>query len=415
MAKKIAIIGSGISGLSAAYFLKDNHDITLFEKNERLGGHSRTISISKNNQTIEVDTGFIVLNDRTYPNLMKLFADLDIDLVATEMSFAISANKGMLEWSGTSIDSLFAQRKNLFNVAMLKGVWDIIKFNKNSLKVIKQFPGLSLQELISKMNLGSWFKQYYLLPMGGAIWSCSYAKMLDFPASTFVNFFNNHGLLSVSNRPQWYSLKNKSIAYVSSLEKLIKNKAKVILNSRIDSVIRNEKGVEIQTASGIDHFDEIIFACNPTEILKLLKDPSSDEKNILEKFTCQKNIAITHGDIKQMPKLKKCWSSWNYLYDQNLKSDRVSVTYWMNKLQHINQDFPLFVTLNPIEKIEDEFIYDIHEFYHPVFDQKAINAQKEISDIQGLNKTWYCGAYLRYGFHEDGISSSINILDKINK
>ncbi len=410
--KRIAIIGSGISGLSAAYFLKDKYDITLYEKDNRLGGHSRTISI--NNKKINVDTGFIVLNDRTYPNLNNLFKELDIELTKTEMSFSISAQGGELEWSGTSLDSLFAQRKNIFNLKMLKGIFDILKFNRQALFFTQKFPAITLQELIDKMNLGSWFSNYYILPMGGAIWSCSYKQIMDFPASSFVQFFHNHGLLNITNRPQWYTLKNKSTSYVQKLEQLIREKGKILTDCSISSIIRKENTVEIKAANNdIQYFDEVIFSCHPEEILQILKDPTPEELSALTKFSRQKNIVYTHSDLNQMPKLHKCWSSWNYLYNKDSKN--VAVTYWMNKLQHIDDSFPLFVTLNPNSIIPDNKIHDIYGFYHPVFDQNSIQAQKLLDKIQGNNKIWFCGAYLRYGFHEDGIWSTTAMINKMNK
>ncbi len=368
--KRIAIIGSGISGLSAAYFLKDDHKITLYEKNYSLGGHSRTITINdQNGRAIEVDTGFIVLNDRTYPNLNSLFQNLKIELVKTEMSFSISANDGDIEWSGTSINKLFAQRKNIFNIPMLRGIFDILKFNKNAINFVKEFPHITLGELINRMSLKSWFRDYYILPMGGAIWSCSYQTMMDFPASTFVSFFYNHGLLSINNRPQWYTLKNKSISYVKALIDLILVKGKIFKNSSIEYIKRTEFGVEIkESAKDPCHYDELVFACHPTDIIDILQDITSRERAILEKFSKQKNTAYTHCDLEQMPKLKKCWSSWNYLYKKGLGEQNVSVTYWMNKLQHIDEYFPLFVTLNPISPIAKDKIYDIYDFYHPIFD-----------------------------------------------
>jgi predicted NAD/FAD-binding protein len=413
--KKIAIIGSGISGLSAAYFLKDRYDVTIYEKNDRLGGHSRTIKILDNQ--ISVDTGFIVLNDRNYPNLNVLFSEIGIDIVKTEMSFAMSVNNGELEWSGDSLDTLFAQRKNLFNFKMLKGVFDILKFNKNAVEYITKFPNLTLAELIDKMSLGEWFKDYYIVPMGGAIWSCPYIKMMDFPASSFVNFFHNHGLLTINNRPTWYTLKNKSIDYVTKLEKLLEQSSTIIKNSSIKSVKRTDKGVEIKRSANDkqEDYDEVIFACHPVEILSILTDSTTEEKNCLEQFSRQENIVYTHCEENQMPKIKKCWSSWNYIFsNQEKNKPNISVTYWMNKLQHIPDFQPVFVTLNPISHIPEDKIYDVFKFFHPVFDYNSIVGQEKIEEIQGKNKIWYCGAYLRYGFHEDGIWSAKNILGKIN-
>ena len=415
--KKIAVIGSGISGLSAAYFLKDQYEITLYEKSSRLGGHSRTITISDQNiGKIEVDTGFIVLNDRTYPNLNNLLQNLNIELVKTEMSFAISANGGDLEWASTSIDSLFAQRKNIFNLPMLRGIFDILKFNRNAIKFVKEYPDLTLGELIDKMCLKSWFRDYYMLPMGGAIWSCPYKTMMNFPASTFVSFFDNHGLLSINNAPQWYTIKDKSISYVKALTHLIEKKGRILKNSSIDYINRTERGVGIKESDKeIDNYDEVIFACHPTEILNILQDATTKEKTILKKFSNQKNTAYTHSDEQQMPKLKRCWSSWNYIYKKGLGETNVSVTYWMNKLQHIDESCPLFVTLNPIAPITPDKIHDMYDFYHPIFDRESIEGQKEIDNIQGANRIWFTGAYLRYGFHEDGIWSALNMLSKMSR
>lgn len=417
MKKPLAIIGSGISGLSAAYFLKDQFDVTLFEKNDRLGGHSRTITVTDlKNQQIDVDTGFIVLNDRNYPNLNKLFEHLKIDIVKTEMTFSVSVNQGALEWSGTSIDSFFAQRKNLLNIRMLKGIMDIFTFNKKALKCLEEFPQQTLGQFIDSLGLGTWFRDYYILPMGGAIWSCPYSKILEFPASTFIHFFNNHGLLTIDDRPQWYTLKNKSISYVQAFEQAISPHVKIVKNTTIDYISRTDHGVHI-TLPGEDtkNFDEVIFSCHPTEILKVLKYPSALEQSILSKFSNQKNVVYTHRDENLMPKRRKCWSSWNYLLNKNDHNQDVCVTYWMNGLQHIDKSSLVFVSLNPNITINEDKIYDICEFSHPVFDRSAIDAQEQIREIQGTNKLWFCGAYLRYGFHEDGISSAINMVRTMGK
>ncbi len=401
--KKIAIIGSGISGLSAAYFLKDQAQITLFEKKSRLGGHSRTIQL-KNDMI--VDTGFIVLNDRNYPNLLKLFSDINVEIEKTCMSFSVSMNGGELEWAGGGFNQIFAQRKNIFSLSMWKGIFDILKFNQKAYSFINS--SITLGELIEKMNLGVWFQNAYILPMGSAIWSCPPEKILEFPASAFINFFHNHGLLSLHNRPQWYTLKNKSIDYVQKLEKLILEKGRIVYNDSIHVTRKDQQAWILDEA-----FDEVIFACHPEEILKMI-DASILEKEVLSKFTRQKNIAYTHSDVKQMPQNTNCWSSWNYCVEQTHKNSGGCVTYWMNRLQNIRSALPVFVTLNPARPIDKEKIHDVYEFYHPIFDQKALEAQKEIKNIQGENKFWFCGAYLRNGFHEDGIWSTVTMIEKMN-
>jgi len=415
--KKLAIIGSGISGLSAAYFLKDKYDITVYEKNAVFGGHSRTISILDNKKLkVYVDTGFIVLNDRTYPLLNKLLKDLEVDIEDTEMSFAVSADDGQLEWAGSSFDTLFAQRKNLFNIKMLRGVLDIIKFNTKAKDFIKESPDLSLGELIKTMNLGSWFRDYYILPMGGAIWSCPSSTMLSFPATTFVSFFDNHGLLSLKNRPQWHTIKNKSKEYVKALVASISKNNTLKKNCNIDYIncLNSKIHIKVYDEDPVV-YDEVLFACHPVEILPILKSINPVMQNALKKFSRQKNVAYTHFDSKQMPKKKKCWSSWNYLYQKGEEASMVAVTYWMNKLQHISFETPLFVTLNPVSPVAKEKIYDIHEFYHPIFDQNAIDGQLSLNKMQGNSHIWFCGAYLRYGFHEDGVWSAVDVSRRMKK
>jgi predicted NAD/FAD-binding protein len=407
--KKIAIIGSGISGLSAAYFLKEDFDITIFEKLSRIGGNSRTIEISKDSFNTKVDTGFIVLNDRNYPLLTKLFEDLKIELHDTEMSFSVSSSK--YEWSGNNLDSLFAQRKNLLDIKMIKGVLDILKFNKKAVEFVDKNPTLSIDELINSMNLGIWFKENYLYPMGSSIWSSNTEEIAKFPAKSFVSFFNNHGLLTINNRPEWMSLKNKSIDYVSKLENLLQEKVKIIKNANIQSINRDKNKIKIRNEDQDYEFDKVIFSNHPEEILKNLKDPSQLEEKILRKFKQSKNIAYTHNDERMMPHLKKCWASWNFKYDNNLEQG--SVTYWMNKLQNIDYNFPIFVTLNPIIPIKDSKIYDIYEFYHPQYNMDSLLGQKEIRKIQGKNNLYFCGAYIKNGFHEDGISSAKEVADAI--
>lgn len=415
--KKLAIIGSGISGLSTAYFLnrEKKFDITIYEKNNCLGGHSRTIDIydKKDKENIAVDTGFIVFNKQNYPNLVRLFSDLNVVTEKTEMSFSVFSKnaKQNFEWSGSSVDSFFAQRKNIFNISVWKGILDIVKFNKHGVKFVYDNPNMTMGEFIDKNNFGNFFKNKYIMPMGGSIWSSSAGDILNFPAKTFIEFFKNHGLLSIKNRPQWYTLNGKSREYIEKIKAKLKG-ANIITNAKIEKIERTNRKVLVKQKSKKDIFDEIVFACHPKEILKMLDKVSSDEKRILSKFKRQKNVAYTHCDTSQMPTLKKCWSSWNCCIGQN-DNKGIFVTYWMNKLQHIKQSFPLFITLNPVTNILQSKIYDKHEFYHPIFDFDAIDGQKEIKNIQGETGTWFCGAFLRNGFHEDGIWSAASIAKHI--
>jgi predicted NAD/FAD-binding protein len=406
---KTAIIGSGIAGLSAAYFLKDHHDVTIYEKADRLGGHSRTIQIQNGPEQVLVDTGFIVLNDRTYPYLNKFFSELGVAIEPTEMSFSVSSIKSGLEWAGNSLGTLFAQKKNLLNFSMIRGVLDILKFNKKAHHWVVQNPNLTLRELISSLGLGEWFKTNYLLPMGGAIWSNATPIILDFPATAFVDFFSNHGLLSLKDRPQWYTPRLKSLDYIQRLEKIFEEKnIAVIKNARV-IVSRRDESVIITLRDSLSPpqvYDNVVFACHPSKIIDVLENPSIEEYLLFAKFATQSNKIYTHKNKNYMPKNPKCWSSWNYLHSDAITLDSVSLTYWMNKLQHIPKDFPVFVTLNPREEIPMEDIFDVHTFEHVVYDYNSNQNILSVQGLQGKNRTWFCGAYLRYGFHEDGIWSA---------
>jgi predicted NAD/FAD-binding protein len=416
MSKNIAIIGAGISGLSTAFTLyKNNINFTIYEKNDYIGGNARTIDISS--QTLDktqVDTGFIVFNNLNYPNLTALFKLLNVDTIKTTMSLGVSINKN-LEYSGTSISSLFAQRKNIFNPKFLKMLYDIIKFNNYCIKKSHLIAdNMSLNDLIDKLKISYYCKYYYILPMGGAIWSTSISDMLNFPAKTFVNFCNNHKLFNIIDRPQWFSVKGGSKSYV---EKLIANfKDKIVLNSKIKEIERMQDSVKIIFNDGsFKIFDEVVFACNADQALALLKNPSHQEIQILRKLNYTDNIALTHHDEQLMPKNKQAWASWVYtsLHNKNNNETTMSVNYWMNSLQHINPLQNVFVSLNPVIKPNIAKIFDENLFRHPQFNKEAIDAQQDIKSIQGQNNTWYCGAYVKYGFHEDGILSARLICEQM--
>lgn len=406
--KKVAIIGAGISGLSAGYFLKDNYEISVYESKNRLGGNSRTISINLDNQDIMVDTGFIVLNDRNYPILNELFDELNIETQNTEMSFSVSSEE--YEWAGKNLDTIFANRSNLFKFPMIKGLYDILKFNYYSQDFVKNTPNISLEELMTQMELGAWFKNYYLCPMASAIWSCDHNDIGKYPAESFINFFKNHGLLNLRNRPNWMTLKHRSIEYVQKLEKILSKKGKIYKNSKIEFIKRFNDYVEIKDEKNTLRYDKVIFSNHPEEILKILQNPNPKEKKILSCFKQSRNMAYTHSDENLMPQNFKCWSSWNFKYDAIC--NKSSITYYMNKLQHIDSIVPIFVTLNPITPIDESKLYDMYEFYHPFYNIESLIASKEMHNIQGMNNCFYSGAYLKNGFHEDGISSSKEIIEK---
>lgn len=403
---KIAIIGTGISGLGAAYLLNADHDITVYEKNAYIGGHSRTIDVPAGKATIPVDTGFIVFNDWNYPNLFGLFDHLNVPYQKSDMSFGVSINDGWLEYAS---GGLFAQTQNFIRPAYYKMLADIMCFNKQALKYIDQNADITLQECLDQLNMGEWFRRYYLLAMGAAIWSCPISTIMKFPAHTFLQFFKNHGLLSINNRPQWYTVTDGSREYTNRLTKRFKDKIK--LGCGVKSVNRITDKVLVTDEHGdISEYDQVVFACHADEALKMIEVPSVDEQNILNAFQYQENKIIVHSDTSFMPQRKKCWASWVYLSeDKNDNKQTVSLSYWMNNLQVLNPDYPVIVTLNPGRRPQENIIMDEHVFTHPIFDLAAIKAQNKIKDIQGKDRFWFCGAYQRYGFHEDGLLSAVNV------
>ena len=411
---KIAIIGSGISGLSTAWFLKQKHDITLFEKNNYLGGHSNTASIKYKNKKIDVDTGFIVFNFRTYPNLKAFFELLNVKIAKSDMSFGIKNLDNSLEYSGNNLFSLFAQKKNLLNPKFWGMLKDIMVFNKKATKLIKSKQvdeNLTLEQFIKNLKLGQYFQDYYLLPMAAAIWSCPLELMKNYPAQTFLQFFYNHGLLTITNQPQWYTVAGGSKEYVKKISQSFDNKIK--LNCAIKSAIQKGKKIILQDENNQEYqFDHIIFASHTDQTFKILQDKTKEEKEILGNIKYSKNTAILHKSETQMPKSKKAWASWIYL--SSSKENKVSLSYWMNNLQNIEHKYPLFVTLNPITKIAKKDIFGQYKYEHPIFDLKAIEAQKSLDKIQGQRNIWFCGAWTKYGFHEDGLNSALKIVKKFD-
>lgn len=411
---KIAIIGSGISGLGAAYMLHNHYDITVFEKNNYIGGHSRTVIAKTPDNDVPVDTGFIVFNKKNYPLLTALFEHLNVPVKETDMSFGADIAQGWLEY-GTyhKLGGIFAQKKNMLRPYYLKMLADIMRFNKEAPEYLRQGTELSLGELLDEMKLGTWFRDYYLLAMGAAIWSTPTTKMTDFPAQTFLRFFDNHGLLTVNDHPQWYTVIGGSKEYVKRITAPYKDNIKY--NRAVKSVSRSDEGVIVKDIHTNDHiFDQVIFACHSDQAMAMLSDPSSQEKEIIGAIKYQPNDMVLHSDLSFMPKAKKAWSSWVYQSeDKTDSSGNVSLSYWMNNLQPLNTTTPVIITLNPAREPDPALVYDRYNFEHPVFDQKAIEAQSKIDNIQGTNNTWYCGAWQRYGFHEDGLLSAVNVVRKM--
>ena len=398
--------------MGAAYLLNNaGHDIAVYEKNHYIGGHSRTMEVEMEGRKIPVDTGFIVFNYRNYPELTGMFKHLDVKVEKSDMSFGASIKNGWFEYGTQKVSAIFTQKHNIFRLQFWKMMRDIFKFNANAKKYINS--NITLGECLTELKLGEWFKNYYLLAMGGAIWSTPTNGMLDFPARSFIRFFDNHGLITINDQPQWYTVTGGSREYVKKLTASFKDK--ILLNCGAEKVIReNNKVTVIDTNGNKAEFDQIVFACHSDQVIKLLQNPTQEEKDIIGAVKYQPNKAVLHCDESFMPKRKGAWASWVYLSD-NEKDNRpqVSLSYWMNRLQNIKSEKPIIVTLNPSRMPEKSKIFDEHIFEHPVFDEPAIAAQENIDRIQGANNSWYCGAYLKYGFHEDGFASGVRVAEKL--
>jgi len=406
---KIAIIGTGISGLSAAYLLHPHHEITVYEKNERLGGHSRTVEVEVPEGRVAVDTGFIVFNHRNYPLLTGLFKHLQVPTAKSDMSFGVSINDGWLEYGTQQLSDMFAQKRNLLRPAYWKMIRDILRFNKQAGDYLQRDDSLSLGQYLDEMKLGAWFRDYYLLAMGGAIWSTPLDKMLDFPAKAFLQFFENHGLLTVDDQPQWHTVVGGSREYVKRLSASFASNIK--LNSAVKSVTRTEHSVEVEDNKGnVTAYDNVIFACHSDQAMQLLQHPTEEEKATIGAIGYQPNEMVLHTDTSFMQRRRKAWSSWVYLSEQRRDNNpAVSLSYWMNNLQPLKTNTPVIVTLNPGRMPKAETIQDSYSFQHPVFDEAAVEAQSKIEAMNGKDRIWYCGAWQRNGFHEDGLWSAVRV------
>lgn len=405
---KIAIVGTGISGLGSAFLLNPDHDITVYEKAARIGGHSRTVTVDHDGQAIPVDTGFIVFNRPNYPNLTGLFAHLGVPTHASDMTFAASIKDGWLEWGLKDLDSVIGQRRNLLRPRFGLLVRDVLKFNAQAQDTVERHPELNVQGLIDKLGLGDWFRRFYLLPMSGAIWSCPPCEMMNFPARTLVRFFANHHLMSFTGQPQWRTVTGGSQEYVGRLTAPFAHRIRT--NCAAVAVTRQDGKVQIKDAQGgAATYDQVVMASHGDETLGLLKDADREEQDALSPFRYQKNIAVLHRDESIMPRRRRCWASWNYVSDGDILHPKITVTYWMNQLQGIDQKYPLFVSLNPKREIPDHLVFDRTEFDHPVFNEAAIAAQGRVAQLQGRRGTWFAGAHLGHGFHEDGLASAVRV------
>ncbi|WP_424990708.1 NAD(P)/FAD-dependent oxidoreductase [Fluviibacterium sp. S390] len=409
-AKRIAVIGGGISGMGAAHALARDHLVTLIEAEPRLGGHARTVLAGKRGDQ-PVDTGFIVFNHATYPNLRALFDELDVPTAEAQMTFATSVDGGRFEYALNSLDSVFGQRRNIADPRYWGFLRDIARFNAKAEALVED-EKMTIAGLLDKLGTGAWFRDYYILPFSGAIWSTPTHGILEFPAAALVRFFRNHALLSATGQHQWYTVRGGSVEYVRRLHaSMTARGVDIRTGTKVTGVTRTPFGVQVATeGQGWEDFDEVVLATHSDISLKLLQDADPQEQAALSAIRYQPNTAVLHSDASLMPRRKRCWAAWNYTEAAGARPDRISLSYWMNALQPIPKDDPLFVTLNPVRDIRDETIHDTTTFHHPVYDVGALAAQQVLKARNGQNRTWFCGAWMRNGFHEDGLASALDVV-----
>ena len=419
MRQRVAVIGSGIAGLSAAHHLNQHVDLSLFEAGSYFGGHTHTVDVAlpsaQGTVTHGVDTGFLVYNQRTYPGLIGLFESLNIRTAASDMSFSVQARWDdtgkVLEWNGANLNSVFAQRSNLLRPRFWGLLSDIMRFNQLATDLAKSAEAEALaqplQQFLDEHRFGTAFRQGYLLPMLGCIWSCPTTQMLQFPVATMVRFCDNHGLLQVNNRPPWFTVAGGAKHYEQAITEPIIDKR---LNTPVLGIARDEQGVQVRTAQGVEHFDHVVLATHADQSLALLERPSNDEKALLGAIRFQANRAVLHTDTRVMPKRRLAWAAWNYQRTQDdSENARVCLHYWLNRLQPLPFKQDVIVSLNPASAIDPATILGSYDYDHPVFDLPAIAAQSELPRLQGQHRTWYAGAWMRFGFHEDGYQAGLAV------
>ena len=403
--KRIAIIGSGIAGLTCGYYLnKKGMDITLFEAADYIGGHTHTVTTDYNSEQAAIDTGFIVFNDRTYPNFNSLLNEIGVDYQPTEMSFSVRNDRLDLEYNGSSVNGLFAQRRNLLRPSFYKMLGDITRFNKEVRTISDSEAESTIGEYLQRSPYGSLFKDNYLLPMIAAIWSMGTEDCLDFPLHFFRRFFDNHGLLDLTNRPQWYTIKGGSSSYIEPLTAGFRDRIR--LNSAVTRVERSEDGVIVRSGDEFSRFDEVVFACHGDQALAVLQQPDKNERRILSRFHFSDNRVVLHTDSSHLPRRKGAWASWNYrITDRGAAQS--TLTYNMNILQRLQKRHTYLVTLN--QDVDPHHIISEFRYSHPVYTVSMIDAQKQWQRISGVDRLHYCGAYWHNGFHEDGVRSALRV------
>ena len=411
---KIAVVGSGISGLSAALALSEKHEIFLFEKNSYFGGHTNTVKIECYKEDIYVDTGFIVFNEKNYPNLTKLFDHLNVKTKNSTMSFGFSLSDGKLEYAGQNFNTFFAQRRNLLNINHLRGLYDIYRF-KNIAKNFmtnSKFSHFDMFQFLQQYNFGSWFSEMFIVPMGAAIWSVPTGSILNFPALSYLRFFENHGLLDLlTTQIEWRTVDGGSKQYVDKIIERLGER--VFLNTPVKTITRKNKKCNLHAGNGFGTmvFDQVVLACDGPQTIDLIGDIDAKERDVLNLFKVSKNKVVLHSDNTHMPKLKSVWSSWNFITSniQNSINKPIEVTYWMNKLQSIKSKNNYFVSLNPRKEIDPTLVYYKTSYSHPVYDSNTLNAQRNLNAQQGNKGLYFAGAKMGFGFHEDGLNSGLYV------
>ena len=427
--KRVAVVGSGIAGLGVAYALARDTahpaHVTLFEAGAHFGGHANTVDVTLEGVTHGVDTGFLVFNERTYPNLIRLFAELGVDTAPSDMSFSVQARQDGLEWSGSDLGTVFAQKRNLLRPRFLGMLADLLRFNRLTTAIAERNEDAELQEpigdFLDRHRFGPAFRQWYFLPMIGCIWSCPADQMLRFPIGTMIRFCHNHGLIQVSNRPQWRTVTGGSRHYV---RRMLQDIGDARLNTPVRQVRRlppasGAAGVMVATEHGSERFDEVVLACHSDQALALLADATDDERRVLGAIRYHPNRAVLHTDTSVLPQRRRAWAAWNYARaaDAGREQAAVCLHYLINRLQPLPWQQPVIVSLNPDpahEPVPGQVLREF-DYAHPVFDRAAVTAQRELPAIQGRSHVWFCGAWARYGFHEDGLMSALAVVDGLRQ
>ncbi len=409
---KIAVIGSGISGLSAAWLLSKKHDVTVYESNSYIGGHTNTVDILDAGEKIAVDTGFIVYNEPAYPNLTRLFDHLGVETVATEMSFSVSVAQGALEYAGNGLDRLFAQRRNIVSARFWRMLLDVRRFYKHAPIDAATSSDMTLGEYLITHRYSHAFIEDHLYPMAAAIWSMSPARVSEYPFAPFINFCVNHGLLLFRNRPLWRTVRGGSREYVKKITENFTNAVR--LDDPVERVIRHPDCVEIKSRRGSQQFDQVVICSHADQTLGMLADPDEAEKELLGCFHYTENKTLLHCDPALMPRNRSVWSSWNYLSENRRLDPALTVTYWMNSLQGLKTGRPLFVSLNPYIQPRADMVYKEMTYHHPIFNQETLAAQKKLWSLQGRRRTWFCGSYFGFGFHEDALQSGLAVAEQLS-